>query len=159
MKAYQRIPASFSVLIVLILCLPLPLTGCQLFSETTRTDSKPAYPDSIAKGEVYDVQVFRQSTRLKLTNITTRDFGPSTIWLNQRYSLQIDGLRSGQTIDLNLKEFSDEFGDTFRAGGFFAQRVPAPVVLCQLEVVEPIWEDQSNVRVMHGFVVVENAMD
>lgn len=135
------------------------MTGCQLFSETSTKDTHAAYPDSIPKGEIYDVQVFRQSTHLKLTNITTKDFGPSTLWLNQRYSLPINGLDSGQTIDLNLKTFIDEFGDTFKAGGFFAQRVPAPVVLCQLEVIEPVWEDARNVSVMHGFVVVENALD
>ncbi len=158
MKPYQRIPASFSALFLLVAVLGTS-SGCQLFTETTVKEAHAAYPDSIPKGEIYDVQVFRQSTRLKLTNITTRDFGPSTIWLNQRYSLPIDGLSSGQTIDLDLKTFIDEFGDTYKAGGFFAQRVPAPVVLCQLEVVEPVWGEERNIPVMHGFVVVENAMD
>lgn len=158
MKPNQRIPASISALILLAAVLSTT-SGCQLFRETTTAQARPTYPDSIPKGEIYDVQVFRQSTRLKLTNITTRDFGPSTLWLNQRYSLPIDGLNSGQTIDLDLKAFIDEFGETYKAGGFFAQRVPAPVVLCQIEVVEPVWEDEQDVSVMHGFIVVENAID
>ncbi len=129
------------------------LSGCQLFSETTHAKAGPVYPDSIAKGEVFDVQVFRKSTHLRLTNTTTRDFGASTVWINQRYSSPIDALASGQTIDMDLKIFVDEFGETYRAGGFFSQRVPAPVVLCQLET------DEGNGPVMHGFIVVENSVD
>lgn len=129
------------------------MTGCRLFNETSHATPRGVYPDSIAKGEVFDVQVFRQSTHLRLTNTTTREFGPSMIWLNQRYSSPIDALASGETIEMDLKAFVDEFGETYRAGGFFSQRVPAPVVLCQLET------DEGNGPIMHGFVVVENAMD
>lgn len=138
--------------LLLVSCLAA-LSGCQLFSETTHAKAGPVYPDSINKGEVFDVQVFRQSTRLRLTNTTTRDFGPSTIWLNQRYSSPINALASGQTLEMDLTIFVDEFGETYRAGGFFSQRVPAPVVLCQLET------DEADGPVMHGFIVVENAMD
>jgi len=150
-KINQRIPAVISALL-LVSCLAA-LSGCQLFSETTHAKAGPVYPDSINKGEVFDVQVFRQSTRLRLTNTTTRDFGPSTIWLNQRYSSPINALASGQTLEMDLTIFVDEFGETYRAGGFFSQRVPAPVVLCQLET------DEADGPVMHGFIVVENAMD
>jgi len=150
-KTNQRIPAVICALF-LVSCVAA-LSGCQLFSETTHATAGPVYPDSIPKGEVFDVQVFRQSTQLRLTNTTTRDFGASTIWLNQRYSSPINALASGQTLEMDLKIFVDEFGETYRAGGFFSQRVPAPVVLCQLET------DEGNGPIMHGFVVVENAMD
>jgi len=150
-KTNQRIPAVISALF-LVSCLPA-LSGCRLFSETTHATPGPFYPDSITKGEIFDVQVFRQSTHLRLTNTTTRDFGASTIWLNQRYSSPIDALASGETINMDLKVFVDEFGETYRAGGFFSQRIPAPVVLCQLET------DEGNGPIMHGFVVVENTLD
>ena len=155
MKAIQRIPAAFFAPIILLGAsfALATLSGCQLFSEKTHATPGDVYPDSIPKGEVYDVQVFRQSTTLRLTNITTRDFGPSTIWLNQRYSSPIQGIASGETVEMDLKLFVDEFGETYRAGGFFSQRIPAPVVLCQLET------DDGNGPVMHGFIVVENSMD
>ena len=159
MKANQpHIPTRSSALILSLTMLGgIPavstLSGCQLFSEKTTAAAGPRYPDTLPKGEVFDVQVFRQSTTLSLTNTTTRDFGPSVLWLNQRYSMPIDGLASAQTLELDLKAFVDEFGETYRAGGFFAQRVPAPVVLCQLET------DEGDGPVMHGFVVVENSVD
>lgn len=151
MKSIQRIPIA---VLFLSLSSGLMLTGgCQLFSETTHATAGPVYPDHLPKGEIFDIQVFRESTTLHMTNTTTRDFGPSTIWLNQRYSSPIDGLASGQTITMDLKVFVDEFGETYRAGGFFSQRIPAPVVLCQLETTSP------DGPIMHGFIVVENAMN
>ncbi len=135
------------------LLLGVTLSGCQLFSEKTQTDPGPRYPDSMTKGEVVDIQVFRDSTTLRFTNTTTQDFGPSIVWLNQRYSQPISGLASGETIEMDLKLFVDDFGETYRAGGFYSQRVPAPVVLCQLET-----EIQGEQQLV-GFVVVENNMD
>jgi len=117
------------------------------------SDPGPRYPDSMTKGDIFDVQVFRDSTTLRFTNTTTHDFGPSVVWLNQRYSQPINGLASAETIEMDLKLFVDEFGETYRAGGFFSQRVPAPVVLCQLET------EINNETQLVGFVVVENAMD
>jgi len=150
-KSFQRIP---SVVLFLSLSSGLLLSGgCQLFSETTHATAGPVYPDSLPKGEIFDVQVFRDSTILHMTNTTTRDFGPSTIWLNQRYSSPIDGLASGESIEMDLKVFVDEFGETYRAGGFFSQRVPATVVLCQLQTTGP------DGPIMYGLIVVENNID
>jgi len=124
--------------------------GCQLFNEQLTAPPHSAYPEDITLGEVFDVQVFRDVSLLKFTNTTTRDFGPSVIWLNKRFSLPIPGFDSGDTIELDLHHFVDEFGDVYRAGGFFAQRTPAPVVLVQIETVE------NESPILHGLVVVEN---
>ena len=128
----------------------LPMGGCQLFNEKLTDEPHAAYPADIAQGEIFDVQVFRDITVLKFTNSTTHDFDDSVVWLNKRFSLPIAGFVSGETIEIDLRLFVDEFGDTYRAGGFYAQREPAPVVLFQLETVE------NNAPVMYGFVVVEN---
>jgi len=128
----------------------LALSGCQLFNEQITASPHTPYPEDITQGEVFDVQVFRDVTLLKFTNTTTRDFGASVVWLNKRYSLPIPGFASGETVELELGSFVDEFGDVYRAGGFFAQRTPAPVVLFQIETVE---NDES---ILYGFVVVEN---
>ncbi len=131
----------------------LPMGGCQLFNEKLTAEPHTPYPEDMARGEVFDVQVFRDITFLRFTNTTTRDFGPSVLWLNKRYSHAIDGLASGETAEVDLHHFIDEFGDVYRAGGFFAQRSPAPVVLVELETVE------NESSVLHGFVVVENTYD
>ncbi|MEX0876877.1 MAG: hypothetical protein WD114_05410 [Phycisphaerales bacterium] len=132
-----------------------PLGGCQLFNEQVAAEPGPAYPETLPQGEVFDIQVFRDVTTLRFTNTTTRDFGPGVVWLNKRYSLPIDGFASGETVELDLTAFVDEFGDTYRAGGFFAQREPAPVVLVQLETTDNTGEDAADLM-LYGMVIVEN---
>ncbi len=97
------------------------------------TDYEGVPPSTLAQAEVLNIQVFRNVTDLELTNTTARSFGPSVIWVNERYSRPIDGLAIGESVDLPLRQFVDEYGDPFRAGGFFATRDPDALVLAQLE--------------------------
>ncbi len=126
------------------------MSGCQLFNEKLTADPGPAYPETITRGLVFDVQVFRDVDKLTFTNSTPTDFGPSVIWLNKRFSSPIGSIAPGETITMDLHFFVDEWGETFRTGGFFAQRDPAPVVLVEIETIE------VQDSVMHGFVIVEN---
>jgi hypothetical protein len=96
-------------------------------------DYARSMPPELRQGEVLNIQAFRNVTRLQLTNTTARSFEDGTLWINQRFSRPIGRLDAGESVDLPLREFVDEFGDTFRAGGFFATRDPDPVVLVQLE--------------------------
>jgi hypothetical protein len=93
-----------------------------------------AYPAAPTRGETLDIQVFRQTKHLELTNTTARAFGPSTLWLNARFSRPISGLGVGQSLRLRLDEFRDEYQDEFRGGGFFATELPDRLVLAELEV-------------------------
>lgn len=128
--------------------------SCGVIEERRSAEPGPRYPTGIERGEVFDIQVFRDVTELRFTNTTTRDFGASRLWLNRRYSYPLDdGIPSGRTVELDLRDFVDEFGDTYRAGGFFATRVPAPVVLVELET------ETSDGPRMHGFVIIENQLD
>jgi hypothetical protein len=56
------------------------------------------------------------------------------MWVNQWFSRPFPGLAVGQTIEIPLAEFKDKYGETFRAGGFFAVNRPTRVVLAQLEL-------------------------
>lgn len=96
-------------------------------------DYQGAPPSPLKQAQVLNIQVFRNVTDIEMTNTTARSFGPSVLWLNERYSVPIDGLAIGESLDVPLRSFVDEFGDPFRAGGFFATRTPDPVVLAQLE--------------------------
>ena len=100
---------------------------------SAKTDYEGAPPSPLPQSEVLNIQVFRNVTDIELTNTTARSFGPGLVWINERYSHPIEGLAIGESLDLPLRAFVDEFGDPFRAGGFFATRDPAPVVLAQLE--------------------------
>lgn len=128
--------------------------GCQLFNEKLTAEPGPAYPEDAPMIEVLDIQVFRDVTTLRFTNTTTSDIPASTMWLNKRYSAPMPALASGETIELDLRVFVDEFGDTYKAGGFYAQREPAPVVLAQIELT-----DTENTPMLFGLVVVQNKYD
>jgi hypothetical protein len=78
------------------------------------------FPEGARQSTSMDIQVFRRTTSLLLTNTSTRVFGPSRIWVNKQFSLPIDGLAVGQTLDLDLRDFRNEHSESFRAGGFFA---------------------------------------
>ena len=129
------------------------LTGCQLFSEKQSAEPGPSYPDALPRGTTAEVQVFREVTTLRMTNTTARTFGPGRLWLNQQYSIEVGEFRPGDTWALDLRTFVDEFGDVYRAGGFFAQRDPANVVLVEIE------SGPADNRELVGFVVVENRLN
>ena len=97
-----------------------------------------------------DIQVVRKGTKLELTNTTARAFGPSTMWLNSRFSRPIEQLAVGQTLVLPLKQFKDEFSEPFRAGGFFASERPDIIVRAQIETPGP-----DGGTEMVGLVVVK----
>lgn len=151
-----RIVPRAGVLLVALLGLfatAATLPGCQLFSEELTAAPGPAYPDAMPRGSTAPVQVFREVSTLRLTNTTARTFGPGRLWLNQQYSTEVGPFEPGQTLELDLRSFVDEFGDVYRAGGFFAQREPAAVVLAEME------RGPSDNRELIGFVVVENKYD
>ncbi len=128
----------------------VPLGGCRLFSEKQSAEPGPGYPNALPRGTTAEVQVFREITTLRMTNTTARTFGPGRMWLNQQYSAEVGEFHPGETWELNLRSFVDEFGDVYRAGGFFAQRDPAAVVLIEIE------SGPADNRELVGFVVVEN---
>jgi hypothetical protein len=92
-----------------------------------------AYPIASPRGEVVDIQVVRSGPMITATNTTARSFGPSTLWINMRFGGRIESWNAGETKTLDLRTFRDEFGEAFRAGGFFASETPSDLVLAQLE--------------------------
>ncbi|MEQ8770183.1 MAG: hypothetical protein RIB60_06710 [Phycisphaerales bacterium] len=126
--------------------------GCSGPVQTSQRGPAPrAYPFEPGQSQVHDIQVFRDGTRLRLTNTTAGSFGPGTLWVNRRFSHPVNGLGVGESLDLDLYDFVDEFGDAFRAGGFFAKQDPDPVVIVQYEAAAD--------DVMHGFVLVRDDMN
>jgi hypothetical protein len=115
-----------------LILVALPLLGaCSSAPKTISEGVK--YPASIRHTGSIDIQVFRHDTDLEFTNTTARAFGPTTLWLNGRFSHPLDGLALGQTVKLPLKSFKDQFGDTFRGGGFFATQRPEHLGLAELQ--------------------------
>jgi len=98
----------------------------------------PEYPDR-NQAKTLDIQVVRDETTIRLTNTTARGFGPSRMWVNRWYSKAIEKLDVGQTLELDLWEFRDQYGEPFQAGGFFATRKPERLVLAQLQTGEDVY--------------------
>lgn len=133
----------------LLLC-ALLLSGCAATSGTPG----PLYPAELRQSETLNIQVFRSSQHVEFTNTTARSFGPSRLWLNARFSRPIDGVAAGESLRLPLKGFTDEHGDIFRGGGFFATEIPERLVLAQLEL-----PGADGKPVLLGLVVVKGEDD
>ena len=108
----------------------------------------PEYPDR-SQSKTLDIQVVRDETIIRLTNTTARGFGPSRLWVNRWYSKAVDKLDVGQSLELNLWDFRDQYGAPFQAGGFFATRKPEKLVLAQLATENEVF----------GLVVVGRGQD
>lgn len=133
--------------IVLGLCAAVFGPGCASSHEIKQGLT---YPSTVKRGATLDIQVFRRETKIELTNSTARSFGATTLWLNGRFSRKIDGLAIGQTLTIPLREFKDEFGESFRGGGFFAAQKPELLALAEIESVD------TTPPTMFGLVVVGN---
>lgn len=125
-------PARSLCLLMAIGMVSAILTGCH--STPTPTGYERIYPEYPDRVETLDIQVFRQSKHVKLTNTTATAYGPSVLWLNAWYSRPIDGLAVGETLRLPLKSFRDEHAYAFRGGGFFAVEKPERLALAELEI-------------------------
>lgn len=90
------------------------------------------FPATTPQARVADVHVFRDGTSIRLTNSTARAFGPCVLWINRAFSRDLPGLAVGESLELDLREFVDEHGARFRAGGFFSSEPPKRVVLVQI---------------------------
>ena len=110
----------------------------------------PLYPRDLRQSETLNIQVFRTTKHVEMTNTTARSFGPSRLWLNARYSHPVESFAAGASLKYPLEEFVDELGDIFRGGGFFATEIPERLVLTQLEVPGP-----EGKPVLLGFIVVK----
>jgi hypothetical protein len=128
----------------------LLLTACT--GPRTITEG-PSYPQEVPLGPTLDIQVFRRDTHIELTNTTAQALGPASpavLWLNRWYARPIDDLAPGQSLRLPLREFKDRYGESFRAGGFFAIQRPDTLATCELHTADP-----SGNPVILPLVVVE----
>lgn len=112
------------------------LGGCQAGNDPNLAG--PAFPEEKAQTATLDIQVVRDETHIRMTNTTARSFGKSRVWINKWFSRDIERFDVGQTLEFNLYEFRDQYGEAFRAGGFFATKKPERLVLAQLETADTL---------------------
>jgi len=98
--------------------------------------ARGAYPYALHTTETLSVEVFREGTDIVIVNATAESWSDATLWINQRFSLPIEGLEAGETRKLSLDRFRDDLGESFPAGGLFATRRSMPVRLVELQAEE-----------------------
>ncbi len=124
----------------------LALSACTIHPTPVNTDGLVAYPRTVPIEGVVEVEVFREDTQITLANHSAQGFADFTLWINERFQRKVESLPVGGMVTLSLKEFRDEFGEEFRAGGFFSSEKPDPVVKAEIA------RDGS----MIGLVVIPN---
>lgn len=107
------------------------VSGC---GTGARIDAGRAYPIEKPQMRTLNIQVLRDETQIRLTNTSAEALPASTVWLNRQYGLETTALEIGQSATFPLGSFTNEFGERFRAGGFFATEKPAKLVQAQWEL-------------------------
>jgi len=125
------------------------LLGCAAATPAERIAR--TYPLHEARGATLPIQVVVDSRRVEFTNSTGTVFGPSELWLNQWYSVAIEGLAVGQTLSIPISAFVDEHGEQMRGGGFFATESPERIVYAELRTEDglrgmPVVEPNTTSR-------------
>ena len=119
------------------------LSGCS--GQKLTFGAGPAYPAELRQERVLDIEAYLRPTSLELTNTTATAYPAGRLWLNRRFSAPTPELGVGESLDIPLKRFKDEFGEVWRGGGFFAARTPERLVLTQLETTVPqAWADAQS---------------
>lgn len=86
-----------------------------------------------------DIQLRRHDeTQVTLVNTSARAFPAATLWINAQFARDIPPLAVGQSATFDLYTFRNEYGESFRAGGFFSTERPDTVVLAQLAVANEL---------------------
>ena len=115
---------------VLGLGLGVALSGCA--SDQVPFEVRP-YPGGQGQLMLDEAQVQRSGIRLRVVNGSSQAIGPGTMWVNQEFSHPVASIGAGATVELDLSEFRNEFGERFRAGGFWATERPKRLGLVQVE--------------------------
>lgn len=121
-------------------------SGC---SSGTAAHGTGAYPPGLAQQVVAEATVERAGTVMRIWNGSGMALGPGTMWVNQEFSHSIGAIESGASVELDLSAFRNEFGERFRAGGFWATEKPKRLGLVQ---VKP----DGNGGSLLGLVVVKD---
>ena len=92
------------------------------------------YPDHLGQEEVVDVQVSRSGDTMVLVNGTAIDFKDIKLWLNRRYMVEIEQIKPGETMKIDMGQFWDAWGGGPNPGGLLRWYVPTPIVLIQAQI-------------------------
>ena len=120
---------------VTLLLSALVFAGCQNPSGNPALATNP-YPMELHKSASVSIQVHRIEEFLEIVNSTAVDYNSATLWINQRFSRELNPIPAGSTLRVNLWSLRDAYGEQFNAGGIWRTDEPTPVVIAELQTVE-----------------------
>ena len=94
------------------------------------------YPMSLHQSGSVSIQVHRDDEFIEIVNSTATDYNSATLWINQRFSTELEPMPAGTTLKVNLWSLRDEYGEQFNAGGVWRTDEPTPVVIAEIQANE-----------------------
>ena len=113
------------------------LFGCYNPSGNPNLASRP-YPRDLHTQNSVPIQVIRTDQYIKIVNSTAVSYNFITLWVNQRFSLEIPPLLAGETMRIDLWEMRDSYGERFNAGGVWRTDQPTPLVIAEIQTAEDV---------------------
>ena len=113
------------------------LFGCYNPSGNPNLASRP-YPRDLHTQNSVPIQVIRTDQYIKIVNSTAVSYNFITLWVNQRFSLEIPPLLAGETMQIDLWEMRDTYGERFNAGGVWRTDQPTPLVIAEIQTAEDV---------------------
>lgn len=115
-----------------LMVLSFTVIACQNQSGNPALASS-SYPMGLHQSNSVSIQVHRSEEFIEIINSTATDYGSGTLWINQRFSTQMEPMSAGKTIKVDLWSLRDEYGEQFNAGGAWRTDEPTPVVIAELQ--------------------------
>ena len=113
----------------------LVIAGCQNPSGNPALATNP-YPMELHESNSVSIQVHRSEEFLEIVNSTAVDYDSATLWINQRFSKQLQPMPAGSTLRVDLWTLRDAYGEQFNAGGIWRTDEPTPVVIAELQTTD-----------------------
>jgi hypothetical protein len=123
------------VLATLLLAHVISSVGCfpKRYNAAKATES---YPSNLPVNSIANVQVTRSGNDMVIVNGTVIDFKDMKLWLNRRYTYQVERIKPGETVRISMGEFWDVWGGGPNPGGLLRWYDPTPVVLLEAQIDE-----------------------
>ncbi len=89
------------------------------------------YPDDVVTTAQRDILLVRKGAKLTIYNRTAHVYRDFQLWLNGEYVAVIDELKIGR-LELGMRGFINEYGESFPVGHFLSPNKAYPVVLAEI---------------------------
>lgn len=91
------------------------------------------YPVGRPQASIEQVQVVQEDEAIRITNGTAVAYDGVSLWINRRYVKDGVSIPAGGTVEVQMSDLRDQWGEQPYPRALFRNRPPTPIVLAQLE--------------------------